>query len=290
LAPRGSSKPRQPDPFRGLTAGVQVSTAPNPGPKTLSGTNVYLVGSRVLIDAGPDDARYIDVLAESILRGGGATALLLTHGHPDHAGGAAALAERLGVPVYLAPNADPSVLGSLPDVRELGDRDTFDTPSGAVRAVATPGHARDHFCFWLEAEGVLFCGDTVLGVGTSLVARPEGDMAAYLQSLRRIRALHPRLIAPGHGPPVGDPLAKIDEYLEHRRTREQALMQALEGGPVSLDELVDSVYGPQPSEIRRLALLSAEAQLHKLMDEGMVTMHRGAYALSEEAPPAAGDA
>ena len=256
--------------IRDVGSDILMVTAPNPGPKTLQGTNCYVVGDRnkVLIDVGPDLPSFLSDLAETI--GGEVTAILLTHGHPDHASGAPYLSHRLGVPVWASPRIDPSLRSRIGSLNNLEDGHMFDLGSATLRTVAAPGHSADHVCFFLEPGRVLFSGDNILGSGTSLIALPEGDMVTYLNTLTMLRALRANLIAPGHGEPVTEVENKIDYYIEHRRQREARLLAAL-SEPRTVDELVKTVYGDIDRETYDLARLSVEAQLAKLETEDKVT-------------------
>ena len=216
--------------------------APNPGPLTLEGTNTYLVGDTV-IDPGPDHERHL----ENILGAGPVERIVLTHRHPDHCAGAGRLSELSGSPIL--------ALGE-----GLQDGECI---SGLV-AVHTPGHASDHLCFWHPEGRTLFSGDLIAGTGSIMVAPPEGDLEAYVTSLQRVLALAPARIMPGHGPEVPDAAAKIDEYLAHRREREERVVAALESGASSLGEVVDLAYAEVPAAMRPYARLSARAHLEKL--------------------------
>jgi glyoxylase-like metal-dependent hydrolase (beta-lactamase superfamily II) len=132
-----------------------------------------------------------------------------------------------------------------------------------------PGHADDHVCFFLEPDRLLFSGDNILGRGTTLIAKPEGDMVIYMDTLHRTRELNPVAIAPGHGPMILNPEAVIDEYVHHRQERERELLAALDA-PQTVWELVDRIYSPPSEPIRQLASLSVEAQLAKLESERCV--------------------
>lgn len=207
--------------------------APNPSPMTLDGTRTYLVGrARVaVIDPGPAIDAHLDAVAETI-GDGVVVGVLVTHTHADHAGGAAALAERMGAPLLAR------------RVGTLAEGDRIETDAGVLVPVATPGHAPDHLAFhWPEGDAV-FCGDLMLGgLDTALVAAPEGDLTAYLASLERLRALAPRVIFPAHGPPFEHPAQAIDAYIRHRRDRETQVLAALQAGVATLDGLADAVYG-----------------------------------------------
>ena len=217
--------------------------APNPGAMTLEGTNTYLYGSGpcAVIDPGPDDESHLKAVRAAAEQRGGIGLVLLTHNHGDHADGA----EGLGVEV-VRPGDGEEHLG--------------------LRAVATPGHAPDHVCL-LTADGVCFSGDLVLGAGSTFVPPDGGSLAAYMGSLRRMQAEPIELIAPGHGPWISDPAAKLAEYVEHREMRERRLLAALERGERSRDALLDEAWSDVPTELREGAAMVMDAHLDKLAAE-----------------------
>ena len=236
--------------------------APNPGPFTLEGTNTWVIGARpsVVIDPGPDDAGHILAVLDEAEPVG---AVLLTHRHPDHAPGAARLSEASGAPVHAFQPQD--------EERRLVDDGVVEAGQLRLRIVHTPGHTADHVCFLLEDEGRLFTGDTVLGRGTSVIDPPEGDMAAYLRSLERLRLLDPATIYPGHGPVIFTPKGRLEFYLRHRQEREGQVLQALENGPRTAPELVPAIYaGEVSADLYPAAARSALAHLLKLEREGRV--------------------
>jgi glyoxylase-like metal-dependent hydrolase (beta-lactamase superfamily II) len=225
-----------------LTMEVRTLRAPNPGPLTLGGTNTYLVGNTV-VDPGPDHYRHL----ERVLAAGTVERIVLTHRHPDHAAGAGCLSELSGAPILAFGEG-------LQDSGRISD----------LVAIHTPGHAPDHLCFWHPESRILFSGDLIAGTGSIMVAPPEGDLEAYAASLRRVRALAPARILPGHGPEVSDAVTKIDDYLAHRREREERVVAALESGAASLEEVVDLAYAEVSAAMRPYARLSARAHLEKL--------------------------
>jgi len=233
--------------------------APNPGIRELEGTNTWIVGDgpSIVIDPGPDNAGH---LREVTREAGHLAAILLTHDHPDHAPGAAALAEATGAPVYAARPPDGG--------QRLRDGQRIVAGDMALTAVATPGHSPDHVAFVEERHRGLFTGDAVLGRGTSVIDPPEGDLVAYLRSLQRMRELSPRVLYPGHGPVVFDGPGKLEEYVEHRAAREEQVLAALASGPRTAEEIVPEIYGDHPAELHELAARSVLAHLIKLENEG----------------------
>jgi glyoxylase-like metal-dependent hydrolase (beta-lactamase superfamily II) len=235
--------------------------APNPGVYELEGTNTWVVGPApaIVIDPGPDVPSHLEEVARTAGRVG---AIVLTHDHPDHAPGAMPLAEMTRAPIHAA---RPPEAGT-----PIRDGQVVSSGGASLRAVATPGHSSDHLAWWLEDERALFTGDAVLGRGTSVIDPPEGDLAAYLRSLRKMRDLGPRTIHPGHGPVVLRGVEKLEEYLAHRQERERQIVEALATGPRSVDELVATIYAAYPADVRPLAARSVVAHLLKLAGEGRV--------------------
>lgn len=221
---------------------VAKIVAPNPGPMTLEGTNTYLVGSDpcVVIDPGSEDPGHLEAIRAAAGERGGIGRVLLTHSHADHTAGA----ERLEVEVVL-PEHGEEHFGLL--------------------AVATPGHAADHVAF--VAGGVCFAGDLVLGLGSTIVPPGGGALAAYMDSLALLQAHDLDLIAPGHGPWITDPAAKLAEYVQHRQMRERRLLAALDEGERSRAALLAAVWDDVPAELLPMAAMAMEAHLEKLSEE-----------------------
>lgn len=233
--------------------------APNPGIRELEGTNTWIVGDQpaLVIDPGPDDPGH---LAEVARTAGSVGAIALTHDHPDHAPGALPLAATTGARVFAAKPAE--------GMERIRDGEQVSTGSVSLAVVATPGHTPDHVAFFDARTGSLFTGDAVLGRGTSVIDPPEGDLAAYLRSLRWMRELGPRTIYPGHGPVVLRAVAKLDEYLDHRTMREEQILTALGDASRTPEELVTEIYADHPPELHELAARSVLAHLLKLEVEG----------------------
>jgi glyoxylase-like metal-dependent hydrolase (beta-lactamase superfamily II) len=218
--------------------GVKRVRAANPSPLTLDGTNTYVVG-RWVVDPGPADPDHVEAVRAAATEG--IEGIVLTHSHSDHAGAA----ELLDAPVTLPEDGEEV---------------------GPFRVVGTPGHSADSVC--LLAGGACFTGDTVLGLGSVFIAPGEGSLSAYLESLHRLRELDLEVLCPGHGPYVRDPAAKLDEYIAHRLERERRLLEGLDSGLRTRDELLDFAWSDAPPELRPAAALTLAAHLEKLAEEG----------------------
>jgi glyoxylase-like metal-dependent hydrolase (beta-lactamase superfamily II) len=248
-----------------LRPGVRRLTAPNPGMMTGPGTNCYLVGTDevVVVDPGPDDEGHIDALVEA--GGGRIRWIALTHTHIDHWPATPALKERTGAEVVGFVSKD-----GLEVDRTLADGEVV----GGLTAVHTPGHASNHLCFWDADRRLLFTGDHVMSGSTVVIAPPDGDMAAYLASLEKVRALAPDALAPAHGPLLTEPDAYLEHYITHRLAREAAVADALvAAGPTGADTetLVKAVYVDVHELLHPVARFSVWAHLRKLTAEGRAT-------------------
>ena len=254
------------------TARASHVLAPNPGPMTLDGTNTWILAEpgadrAVVVDPGPLHEGHLHaVVAAAERRGCRVGLVLLTHGHADHAEGAARFATLAGgVPVRAL---DPAHrLGS----EGLGDGDVVTLDGLEIVVVATPGHTADSLSFVLSADEAVLTGDTVLGRGTTVVAWPEGKLADYLNSLLRLRLLADSgqisTVLPGHGPVLKDQaLAAIDQYLEHRAERLAQVEAALAAGDRTASEIVHRVYADVDRAVWPAAELSVRAQLDYLED------------------------
>jgi glyoxylase-like metal-dependent hydrolase (beta-lactamase superfamily II) len=210
---------------------------------TLEGTNTYLYGADpcVVVDPGSDDPGHLDAIRGSARERGGIGVVLVTHSHGDHITGA----DQLGAPV-LQPTGGES--------------------HGGLRVLATPGHADDHVAF-VTPDGVCFCGDLVLGLGSTIVPPGGNSLAAFLDSLALLAAEDLTLMCPGHGPWITDPAAKLAEYVEHRMMRERRLLAALESGERSRAALLATAWDDVPPELLPMAAMAMESHLEKLEAE-----------------------
>jgi glyoxylase-like metal-dependent hydrolase (beta-lactamase superfamily II) len=247
---------------------LRLVRAPNPGPMTLDGTNTWLVGEPtdgpvVVVDPGPLDTRHLDALVGAAPNG--IAAVLLTHRHPDHAESAAELAARADCGVRAA---DPALrIGSV----GLDDGDDVAVAGVTLTVVATPGHTSDSVSLLATGpDGVvrLLTGDMVLGRGTTVITHPDGNLAAYLDSLARLRALvtarNAIEILPGHGPVVPDPTGWLTSYHQHRMERLDQVRAALAGGAKTPAEVVAVVYADVDRNVWPAAEQSVRSQLDYL--------------------------
>ncbi|MFI5803690.1 MBL fold metallo-hydrolase [Streptomyces sp. NPDC051561] len=248
--------------------------APNASAMTLDGTNTWIVSEpdsdlAVVVDPGPLDDVHLRAVLATAEKGGKRVALtLLTHGHPDHAEGAARFAELTRSPVRAL---DPALrLGD----EGLGAGDVITTGGLEMRVVPAPGHTADSLCFHLPADQAVLTGDTILGRGTTVVAHPDGRLGDYLDSLRRLRSLTVddgvRLVLPGHGPVLEDAQGAVEFYLAHRANRLAQVETAVENGHVSASEVVAHVYRDVDRSLWPAAELSVRAQLEYLREHGLI--------------------
>ena len=234
---------------------------------TLEGTNTYVVGTGAVyvIDPGPADRFHTEVVRAAAENRGAIAGVLLTHSHADHSAavplvGAPLLFGEVGAGEEGSEGADAARSSGGGSAGWDGEK------VGPFEVLPTPGHAADHVCFLLE--GVGFCGDLILGRGSSFVPPGGGSLAAYLDSLERLRAAGPRLLCPGHGPYIENASGKIAEYIEHRRMREERLVSALERGERSRAALLAYAWSDVPAGLRPAAAVVMQAHLEKLAAEG----------------------
>ena len=249
-----------------VTARASRVLADNPSPMTLEGTNTWILRtgdeSSVVIDPGPLLEDHLQAVLEAA---GRVDLVLLTHGHADHAEGAARFAELAGCHVRAL---DPA--HRLGD-EGLADGDVVEIGELRVDVLGTPGHTSDSLSFWLPDEASLLTGDTVLGRGTSVVAHPDGSLGAYLGSLKRLHALAAevgvRTVLPGHGPVIADALGVLDFYLKHRAERLDQVRAAVAEGATTAREVVERVYADVDRVLWPAAELSVRAQLDYLTQD-----------------------
>lgn len=252
-----------------LSPRIQRVLAPNPGIMPGTGTNTYLVGQRQLavIDPGPMIDEHIETVLKAVQDR--IKWILITHTHPDHFPAADAIKAETGVPILAYGHAR---MGHPPDNfqpdRSLSHDECLKGEDFTLRAIHTPGHASDHLCFFLEEEKTLFTGDQIMNGSTVVIAPPDGDMKAYLDSLSLLKAYPIRTLAPGHGDIMDDPLSVIDGLIQHRLNRETKVIHALRKlAPAMVEDLIPTVYDDVPSFLHPIAKYSLLAHLIKLERE-----------------------
>lgn len=271
---------------RTVTIGVEMFSARTPTLPPATHTNSYaLGGSEVLLiePATPfeDEQRaWIEWARALSSQGRELLAIVATHHHPDHVGGALLLSRELGLPLWAhartidrlaEPGAPAGASGAVFD-RTLTDGETIDLAGPSPqrwRVLHTPGHAPGHVCLFEEGSLALIAGDMVASEGTILIEPRDGDMQVYLQQLDRLAGLGARLALPAHGGPIDEPTALFRHYIRHRLAREDKVVKALSSapGPRSIEELIAEVYSDTPVFLWPLARMSLAAHLVKLERE-----------------------
>jgi glyoxylase-like metal-dependent hydrolase (beta-lactamase superfamily II) len=264
-----------------VAPGIRRIVARNPGPFTFRGTGTYVVGEGTVavIDPGPDLPEHIEALLMD-LAGEEVTHILVTHTHRDHSPAAAAVKEATGAPTYgFGPHAGGK--RGEPGVEEGGDWDfTPDivVPDGGeiagagwrFEAVHTPGHTSNHLCFALPDQGILFSGDHVMGWSTSVIAPPDGNMAAYMASLDKLLHRRDAVYWPTHGPAITEPKEHVRAFIAHRREREAGVIDCLRTGVGDVDAMVERLYVGLNPNLKRAAGRSVLAHIVDLIERGIV--------------------
>lgn len=254
---------------------VSRIVAPNASMMTGPGTNTYIVGTgpRIVIDPGVMDKDHLEAIASL----GDISTIVVTHSHPDHFPGALDLADMTGAEVSASVSLWEKI--GFASGRGLVDGEVLHVGGATLQVLDTPGHASDHICLWMHEERALFSGDLVLGEGTTVISPPDGDLGRYLESLRKVRALEPEVLYPGHFPPRGDAADWIDHYIAHRAEREKQILDVLTRGPSGVAAIVKAVYVDVPEALHPVAERSVLAHLLKLESEGAVAESEGWYDL-----------
>jgi glyoxylase-like metal-dependent hydrolase (beta-lactamase superfamily II) len=244
-------------------------TAPNPGPFTAEGTNTWLLGAAdvLVIDPGPECPSHAAAILAALAPGARIAAILLTHAHADHAGGAMALSALAGAPVCGHPaSGGPHDAAGLRIDRALAEGDSITAGEVRLSVLHTPGHHPGHLVFTSGTRA--FCGDHVMGWATTVIAPPDGDMHAYMASLARPEAAGWRVLHPGHGPDIADPPARIAALATHRAARHAAVATALSPEAQRPSALLARVYPDIPQPLAAAATASLHAHLIALAAEG----------------------
>jgi len=267
------------EPFTQLRPGIRRLVAPNPSMMTGPGTNTYLFGNEevAVLDPGPVIESHLETIRE--IAGAPIRWVLVTHTHPDHSPAAADLAratgaELLGMP---APEGQHQDMTFVPD-RIMEDGDRLETSEFVIEAIHTPGHASNHVCYRHEASDWLFTGDHVIDGSTVVIDPPDGNMKQYIESLRRVRNLECKALAPGHGEIIHDPERAIDWIVDHRLEREAKVDAALTANPgLTTRELVPYVYKDVDKKLYGWAERSLLAHLIKLEEDATAVRGDGLW-------------
>ncbi len=258
-----------------LSERVRRLVAPNPGMMTGPGTNTYLLGQEevAVLDPGPDIPEHI----EAILAAGAGRIrwIVCTHTHPDHSPAWQAVAEATGAEVIGALPADDRFQDdTFAPTIELFHGHLLEAPEFSLRALHTPGHVSNHYCFFLEEEGMVFAGDHIMNGSTVVIVPPGGDMQAYIESLRLLLDYPLACIAPGHGELILQPREEVAGLIEHRLRRERKVVDGLASlARTDLTDLVRVVYDDVDPGRHEWAKLSLAAHLIKLAREGRAQQH-----------------
>jgi len=268
-----------------LEPGVARLLAHNPSAFTYFGTQTYLVGGNELaiVDPGPDLPEHLDAI-ERAISGRRVVAIMCTHTHRDHSPAARPLADRTGAPIIgcaplaletAGPRADASFDRDYAPDRVLSDGEALEVDDESIIAVATPGHTSNHLCF--AYRGALFSGDHVMGWSTTVVFPPDGDMAAYMQSLDKLRQREERVYYPAHGPAVTNPQQYVRHLMGHRMQREKQILRLVSENARSIPDIVANAYPGLDPRLVTAAGGSVLAHLLDLERRGLVEQQQGLW-------------
>lgn len=276
-----------------VAPGVRRLTCENPSPYTFTGTQTYLVGTGDvgLVDPGPDHAEHLDAILAALGPDERISHILITHSHNDHSPGVGHIVDRTGAETYaFGPHgagmsetmkrlveAGAEIGGGEGNDRDfapdhaLDDGDRVEGGDWALKAIHTPGHLSNHLSFELEGTGIVLTGDMVMGFATTLVSPPDGDMAAFMESLDKLAAREgDQLYLPGHGHPIENPQAMLDYQKAHREERLGQILAALEDGPADAWALTQAIYTDVDARLLPAARRNVLASLIGLADQGRV--------------------
>ena len=268
-----------------VAPGVRRLVCPNASPFTQTGTCTYVVGRGhvAVIDPGPDHAGHVAALVAE-LADESVEAILVTHTHRDHSPGARRLKALTGAPILgcgphrparALAEAETNLLDAASDAEHAPDRilregEAATGPGWTLAAIETPGHTMNHLCLAHPEANVLFSGDHVMAWSTSIVAPPDGSMAAYMASLDKLRGRGEATYFPGHGGPVREPARLVRALAHHRRQREAAILAQVAGGEGAIPTIVAAVYPGLNPALAGAAGLSVFAHLESLIARGLV--------------------
>lgn len=260
---------------------VETVLGQNPGPFTGPGTNTYIVGTSsqpILLDTGQGIDSYMTILMEA-LDGRRVSEIVLTHAHPDHIGGCPQITAEFG-PLSVKKRPWPGMDDKGGDsVLPIDHGQIIETEGATLEAIHTPGHAEDHLCYLLREEQAVFTGDVVLGAGTTVIPEHGGDLLDYMNSLRHLLELEPKVLYPAHGPVIRDASGKIREYIAHRELREDQIIDLLKNGVAEVTEMVERMYADVPTFLHPAAGISVRSHLRKLERENRARVEGESWSL-----------
>lgn len=264
---------------------IRRVVAENPSAFTFKGTGTYIVGHGkvAVIDPGPLIDTHIEALLRA-LEGETVTHILITHTHSDHSPAAAPLKARTGAKTYgygphgAGSGEEDGDMDFVPDV-ELRHGDVIEGDGWTIECVHTPGHTSNHLCFALREEKALFTGDHVMGWSTSIVSPPDGDMTAYMDSLKLLLARDDEIYWPTHGPAIRDPKPLVRAFIAHREERERQIVAEIAAGRCRIADMVPVMYAAVDKRLHPAAARSVLAHMTRLVAQGRVVAD-GPVALS----------
>ncbi len=268
-----------------VTPLIRRVVANNPNPFTFKGTGTYIVGRGkvALVDPGPDQQDQIDAVLKAV-RGETVTHILVTHTHMDHVPASPAIARATGAKILSwGPHPRPPAgehaeeagdLAFAPDIK-LNDGDVVRGSGWNVEAVYTPGHISNHLCFAVKEDNALLTGDHVMGWSTAVISPPDGNMADYFASLRKLLPREETLYIPTHGAEIRNPTPFVQAYIEHRLAREAQILARLREGPQTIPEMVARNYADTPKHLHTAAGRSMLAHLIPMVKDGRVRTDDG---------------
>jgi len=263
-----------------IAPGVRRVIAANPGPFTYTGTGTYIIGSGnvAVIDPGPLDDDHIAAILKAV-EGETVTHILITHTHFDHSPAAAPLKKATGAKTYgfgrhIGSGGENTLEHSgdmdfTPDIT-VSHGDIIDGDGWSFEALHTPGHTSNHVCYCYREEKTLFTGDHVMGWSTSIISPPDGNMTAYMNSLRLLLERDDEVYWPTHGPAIKNPQSFVESFIAHREKREAQIMQCLRHDIRYISSMVKSMYHDVPEYLHPAAALSVQAHLDHMIETGRV--------------------